>query len=112
MKSFLLTILLATSFSFTSTAQASDIAGSVCEYVSADDKKRLRNFLKSNKIKIRNIYDGVMCNGSSLLTFASASNSIKTGKFIIKKLPKDMVATSIPSISSPELLAIAQKRAG
>ena len=49
-----ITALTMTSIVTAPKAQASDIAQSVCEYVAADDKKRMRSFLKSNKLKIRN----------------------------------------------------------
>ena len=74
--------------SFTPVANASSMAQSLCEYVSADDKKRLRSFLKSNNLKIRKVFDGVQCNGQDLLAFASSNNAVKTGAMMINKLPK------------------------
>ncbi|HCM47669.1 MAG TPA: hypothetical protein DIS98_09225 [Colwellia sp.] len=43
----------------------------MCEYVQANDKSRLRAFLKQNKLKIRNIYDRLECNGDNLLIFST-----------------------------------------
>ena len=82
------------------------IAQSVCEYVAADDKKRMRSFLKSNKLKIRSIFGGIQCNGKNLLEFAAANDSVKTGSMIIKKLSKKVIvaanlASSIQSGSQP-----------
>ena len=111
MKNILLAIsfaLLATTYS--ANVQAQNVAKSLCEYVSVDDKSRLRSFLKSNKLKIRNIFDGVQCNGQNLVAFASQNNAIKTGTLMLGKLPKAKVAGILTTITSPELTAAAQKR--
>ena len=63
--------LVVASFSFSFSAQANDqLAASLCEYVAANDKGGLRKKLKSSRLKIRNIFDGVMCNGNNLLRHA------------------------------------------
>lgn len=98
------------SVAFTPVTYAADIAQTLCEYVSADDKGRLRSYLKSNKIKIRNIFDGIQCNGQNLLAFASTKNSVVTGTLMINKLPKRKVAGVLDTIASAELNAVAQKR--
>jgi len=98
---------------FTSTqVNANNIAQSVCEYVAADDKKRMRSFLKSNKLKIRSIFDGIQCNGKNLLEFAVAQNSVKTGELIIKKLSKKVVSENLTSLQagSQPLVDAANKR--
>lgn len=102
-------IALISTLSVAPAANAS-IAQSLCEYVSADDKNRFRSFLKSNKLKIRNVFDGVKCNGQNLLEFASANNAVKTGSLVISKLPKKTVAASIASITSAELVKAANER--
>jgi hypothetical protein len=102
-------IALAT-FSFTPIAQASNVAQSICGYVSVDDKSRLRSFLKENKLKIRKIFDGVQCNGKNLVEFADSKNSFKTGSLMIGKLPKDKVKNIMTSITSAELSSVANKR--
>ena len=103
-------IALISSVSVAPAANASDIAKSLCEYVSADNKKRLRSFLKSNNLKIRSVFDGVQCNGQNLLEFASANNAVKTGSLMISKLPKSKVQDTIATITSAELAAAADKR--
>ena len=90
-----ITVLFLTSVVSTPQAQASNIAQSICEYVAADDKKRMRSFLKTNKLKIRRIFDGIQCNGKNLLEFASTSGSVKTGSLIIRKLPKKIVSANL-----------------
>ena len=73
------TILALTSVVSVPKVQAANIAQSVCEYVAADDKKRMRSFLKTNKLKIRNIFSGIQCNGQNLLEFAKyfSMNKVK-----------------------------------
>ncbi|NMP32537.1 DUF3718 domain-containing protein [Thalassotalea sp. M1531] len=112
MKKYLLVpaVALISTFSVAPTANASNLAASLCEYVSADDKKRLRSFLKSNNLKIRKVFDGVQCNGQNLLEFASSKNAVKTGSLMINKLPKSKVESTIASLTSTELVAVANKR--
>ncbi|SEL53345.1 Protein of unknown function [Colwellia chukchiensis] len=107
-----MTALTMTSIVLAPNAQASDIAQSVCEYVAADDKKRMRSFLKTNKLKIRNIFDGIQCNGQNLLEFAATSGSVKTGSLMISKLPKKTVSANLALIQngSQPLIDAANKR--
>ncbi|MDG1750217.1 MAG: DUF3718 domain-containing protein [Thalassotalea sp.] len=84
MKSIIAVITFATlSLSFAPQAEASNIAQSLCDYVNVDNKSKLRSYLKSNKLKIRNVFDSISCNGKNLLEFAAAQNSIETGAMII-----------------------------
>lgn len=111
MKNLLLVPAIAlVSLTFPHVAKASDLALSLCEYVSVDDKKRLRSFLKSNNLKIRNVFEGVQCNGQNLLEFAGASNAVETGELMINKLPKSTVQASLAAISNSQLIEIANKR--
>lgn len=81
----------ALSFSHSAKADA-QLAASLCEYVAANDKKSLRKKLKSSRVKVRNIFDGVQCGGINLLRHAIASNAVDTGEFIVKNLPKSTLA--------------------
>jgi hypothetical protein len=90
-----ITVLILTSAVTTPKAQAADIATSLCEYVATDDKKRMRSFLKTNKLKIRRVFNGIQCNGKNLLEFASTSGSVKTGSLMISKLPKKVVLANL-----------------
>jgi hypothetical protein len=90
-----ITVLILTSAVTTPKAQAADIATSICQYVASDDKKRMRSFLKTNKLKIRRIFGGIQCNGKNLLEFASTSGSVKTGSLMISKLPKKVVSANL-----------------
>ena len=95
-----ITALMVTSVISTPQAQAANVAKSVCEYVAADDKKRMRSFLKLSQLKIRKIFKDIKCNGQNLLEFASSSDSVKTGSLIISKLPKKVVSANIALIQN------------
>jgi hypothetical protein len=95
-----ITALFMTSIISAPKAQAADIAQSVCEYVAADDKRRMRSFLKTNKLKIRNIFSGIECNGQNLLEFAATKGSIETGSLMISKLPKSLVSENLALIQN------------
>ena len=95
-----ITTLLLTSVVSTPQAQAADIAQSICEYVAADDKSRMRSFLKTNKLKIRSIFSGIQCNGQNLLEFAATKGSIETGTLMISKLPKSVVLENLALIQN------------
>jgi len=92
------TALTVTSLVSVPQAQAANVAQSVCEYVAADDKKRMRSFLKTNKLKIRNIFGGVQCNGVNLLEFAVNKGAVETGTLMINKLPKKVVSAHLANI--------------
>ncbi len=100
MKKVLLLATLVAASSLTATpAQADNLTLRVCEYVQANDKSRLRSFLKQNKLKMRNIYTGLECNGSSLLVFAAKSKALEVGEFIIGKLPAKKVKPEIEELA-------------
>jgi len=105
--------LLVTSF-YSPEAFANNTAKNICDYVAADDKKRLRSLLKSQRIKLRTIFKDVTCNGKNLLIFAASRNSDNVGEMIIKKLPKKTLRTLVEELStiSTALGELAKKRAG
>ncbi len=75
-----------------SKAVAEDsIAAGICTEVQADNKMRLRKELKDNRLKLRNIYGSVACNGESILRFAYHSNANDTGEFIAQRLLTDQL---------------------
>ena len=108
------TFIAALSLTATITAPkasaSANIAQTMCDYVAADDKQRLRSFLKTNKLKIRSIFGGIQCNGMNLVEFASQQNAMSTGELMISKLPKRTVSELIASITSTELASYAEKR--
>lgn len=85
--------MFAASVVFTAPAQANDgIAQSLCSYVKANDKNSLRKALTDNRIRVKNIYDGLQCEGLPLVRFAIKNNANDVGEFIVKQLPGNFVA--------------------
>ena len=95
-----ITALSLTSIVSAPKAEAANIAQSLCEYVAADDKKRMRSFLKSNKLKIRSVFDSIQCNGKNMLVFAAEKGSDETGSLMISKLPKNVVSANLALIQN------------
>jgi hypothetical protein len=84
----LVTVVVTASLSISKPAFADDaLVVSICNFVAADDKNRLRKKMRSSKVKLRNIYDGVTCDGLNLLQFAMKKNAGNVGKYIVKRLP-------------------------
>ena len=98
-KILLVTSLVAASIAIAPTAKADNLSLRICEYVQANDKSRLRSFLKQNKIKIRNVFKELSCNKDNLLIFAAKSKSLEVGEFIIGKLPAKVVKAEIDNIA-------------
>jgi hypothetical protein len=94
------------------------LAASMCDYIKADDKNRFRKLLSDNRLRLRNIYDGIMCDGHPLVRFAVISNAAGAGEFIIKQLPAAQISASgdiawaeANHAASP-LIAVLKERAG
>ena len=109
----LVTITL-TASTFTSQVLAANHAQSLCEFVAADEKKRMRSYLRNNKIKIRKIFKDLECNDMNLLVFAANKKSGARGSFMISKLPKKIVAAYLAlMLEAPAAwLSAAKKRTG
>lgn len=110
--------LSTTSLTYSKPAQADDLLQSICNFVQADDKGRLRKKLKTAKVKLRNIYDGVTCNGLNLLQFAMKSNAQNVGTYIVKRLPsnklsggEDLSWASANGFGDSEIAAAIKERA-
>jgi hypothetical protein len=94
------------------------LAASMCDYVKADDKNRFRKLLSDNRLRLRNIYDGVMCDGASLIRHAVKSNAAGAGEFIIKQLPAAQISASgdiawaEANHAGSALIAVLKERAG
>lgn len=81
--------LMAVSFSSTQAVAANEgLAQSLCEYIAIDDKNRMRSTLKQSRVKIRNVFDAVQCNGSNMLRHAMVSGANDIGEYIVKSIPR------------------------
>lgn len=115
MKTTLITsLVLATALSYApqSLAYEDSMSLRICEYVSINDKKRLRKYLKSSKLKIRSIFGSVECNGKNMLVFAASSNALDVGEYVIGKLPVKTVSENLAAVTehSAHLTKVANKR--
>ncbi|MFA3790055.1 DUF3718 domain-containing protein [Aliiglaciecola sp. SL4] len=93
--------IAATSLLLTGTAQAdiNDALQNICTIVKTDDKSELRKKMKKvhsdYKMKLKDYYSGVSCNGNSLIRTAMLSDAVNTGTLMVKKMPKS-------NLTSPE----------
>ena len=113
MKKIVITAILASITMFSAPeVSANDISVRVCEYVQANDKKRLRKYLKDQKIKVKVIFESVGCSGDNVLVFAAKQQALEVGEFLIGKTPKKSVAESLDAITSASahLGEVAKKR--
>lgn len=70
---------------------ANEIAEGICTAISADDRQRLRTILSNHNMRVRNIYNGVRCNGYSMLQFAITAEASQVGELITRQLPASMI---------------------
>jgi len=105
-------ILVLSAFSYSPKTYSANLSLTICEYIAVNDKRRLRSFLKSNKLKIRKIFKGIRCNGMNLLIFAGKAKAVETGEMIIGKLSKKIIKKNIDELGglSAPLAAAAKKR--
>ncbi|NDV90689.1 DUF3718 domain-containing protein [Alteromonas sp. 345S023] len=90
-------IIAATSFTFSHTAHAdvNEALANICTIVQADDKgelrKKMRRVQADYRLKLRDYYSGVSCNGHSLIRTALVNNAVEVGTLLVKKMPsKDL----------------------
>lgn len=68
-------------------AQADALAQNLCTYVEGNDRLRMRQRLREDRVQLRRIYEGVVCNGMTMLQFAMSSGSDDIGEFMVSQLP-------------------------
>lgn len=92
-----LTVLLTTSFSYSTVTQAYDVERlitSLCEAAAADDRSGMRKKLRTAKVRLRKIYTGVQCgNQGSLLRAATNAGALNAATFIATKIGSEKLAT-------------------
>jgi hypothetical protein len=97
-KTLLLASLIAASVTFAPVTKADNTSLRICEYIAANDKNRLRSFMKQNRLKVRTLFQNIQCNGQNLLVFAASNNALEAGEFLIGKVPAKDVAEHIAEI--------------
>ncbi|MCU7555806.1 DUF3718 domain-containing protein [Alteromonas sp. ASW11-19] len=85
-------------FGFHSSASAdvTEALANICTIVQADDKgelrKKMRDVEQDYRLKLRDYYTGVTCDGNSLIRTALLNNAIDSGTLLVKKMPKGDLA--------------------
>jgi len=83
---------LSLTVSGTAQADINDALQNICTIVKADDKSELRKKMKrvqsDFRLKLKDYYSGISCNGDSLIRTAMKNNAIETGTLLIKKMPR------------------------
>jgi len=98
-KTLLLASIITATITFAPVTKAENISLRICEYVAANDKNRLRSYLKQKKLKMRKVFKDLECNGKNLLIFAASSKALEVGEFIIGKISAKEVAKHIDEIA-------------
>lgn len=88
------TIIASTAFISMPVTANDQLAQSICSYVAADSRNNLRKTLSDNRLRLSNIYSGILCDGLPLIRFAIKNGANETADFIIKQLPGSAVAAS------------------
>lgn len=70
-----------------------DIAAGLCSAIVADDRQRLRTILSNHNTRLRNVFNGVRCNGYSMLQFAITAEAVDVGEMLIRQLPLRVIET-------------------
>ena len=86
--------VFATPFFATSASANEQVAQSICSYIAANDKNSLRKTLSDSRIRIKNVYDGIQCDGLPMIRFAIKHNAADAAEFIVKQLPGSQVSKS------------------
>lgn len=86
-------LLVSTMFS-TSVSANDQLAQSLCSYTAADNKNQLRKILSDNRLRLRNVYEGVSCGGKNLVRLAIEHNAANAAQFISSQLPVSDLAAS------------------
>lgn len=96
---FIILIIMSASL-YTPKIYAFNLAENICEYISVDDKGRLRKLLKSSRLKLRSVFKDVSCDNNNILIFAAKNNANKIGELLIKKLPKGVIESELDNLST------------
>jgi len=78
-------------FAMPAKADVNEALANICTIVKADDKSELRKKLRTVQsdfnMKLHDYYDGITCDGNSLIRTALLNNAVETGSLMIKKMP-------------------------
>jgi len=79
------------------SAGVEDALANICNIVKANDKGELRKKMKvvqsDYQLRLGDYYDGISCDGNSLIRTAILNEATDTGTLLVKKLPKSKLGT-------------------
>ncbi len=102
-------LFIAATFGISGMAQANvnEALANICTIVQADDKGELRKKMRvvesDYRLKLKDYYSGITCNGNSLIRTAMLSGAVESGSLLVKKMPKSELST--PEADGKTLLA-------
>lgn len=83
----MLTGVTVANLSVTGTAQADALAQNLCTYVEGNDRLRMRQKLREDRVQLRRVYESIVCNGMTLIQFAMHTGADDIGEFMVSQLP-------------------------
>ena len=92
-------VVMGLGFSAGAQANINEALANICTIVQADDKSELRKKMRDvetdYRMKLKDYYSGITCNGQSLIRTALLANAVETGTLLVKKMSKS-------ELSAPE----------
>ena len=83
-------------FSNVASANVNEALANICTIVQADDKvelrKKMRDVETDYRLKLKDYYSGITCNGQSLIRTALLANAVESGTLLVKKMSKSDLA--------------------
>lgn len=90
-KASLAVAALSVGYSNVAHADINEALANICTIVQADDKTELRKKMRAVqsdfRLKLRDYYTGISCNGNSLIRTAIENNAVEVGTLLVKKMP-------------------------
>lgn len=84
--------LSALSVSIQANASIEDELANICNVVKANDKgelrKKIKNVQNDYKLRLGDYYDGISCDGNSLIRTAILNEAVDAGELLVKKMPR------------------------
>lgn len=90
----LLTGATVANLSVTGAAQADALAQNLCTYVEGNDRLRMRQKLREDRVQLRRVYESIVCNGMTLIQFAMQTGSDDIGEFMVSQLPGSTIESA------------------
>lgn len=88
-----------------STTTQSKLESPICQLIADDNKNSFHQTLRTNNLKIREIFYGTECNGLNLLSYAIEKDAQTVSKYIINRLPKHTLEKVVSVLESEQALA-------